>query len=725
MAKTEAKKGKRPPTETRVLYGEGTGQAVTEARLRAMIDAFDGFIYVCSRDYRIEYMNERLIARTGRDATGELCYKALHDREDICPWCINERVFAGETVHWEIQSPKDRRWYSIVNTPVSNPDGSVSKQALIRDVTDAKRTESDLKHALNRLEHEVEIRTAELRMKNRQLTEEIVDRRRAEEALAASEERHSSVIDNVGIGISLISPNMEILDLNRQMRNWFPDIDVAQKPICHRAFNVPSRDEICPWCPTVMTLQDGQVHESVTETPSGDDVRHYRIVSSPVMDRDGRVTAAIEMVDDITEHFRAQRAVADSEARYRAIFETTGTATMIVDEDMTISMVNAEFEKESGFSKAEIEGKRSWTEFIHSDDLERMKAFHVQRRIDPESVPRSYEVRFHDRSGRIRNVTMTVSLIPGTKKSVASLMDITVLKQAEERLMESERFLTDVINFLPDATFVIDSDGKVIAWNRAIEEMTGVPAAEMIGKGNYEHAIPFYGERRPILIDLALKPDRRYEGTYVSTERGETVLIGEAYMPALKGGDVYLHGTASVLRDTSGDIIGAIESIRDITERRRMEEALRKREEELENKSQNLEEMNTALRVLLKHREEDKSELEERLLSNVKKLVVPYVEKLRKSRLTDEQASYVEILDDHLQDILSPFLRNLGTKHLNLTPKEIQVASLIREGKTSKDIAEILGVSARAVDFHRDNIRIKLGIKNKKANLRSYLLSSF
>jgi len=518
-----------------VLYGEGMGQAVTDARLRAMINAFDGFIYVCSRDYRIEYMNERLIARTGRDATGELCYKALHDREDVCPWCINERVFAGETVHWEIQSPKDRRWYSIVNTPISNPDGSVSKQALIRDVTDTKRTESDLKHALGRLEHEVEIRTAELRMKNRQLTEEIIDRRRAEEALAASEERYSSVIDNVGIGISLISPNMEILALNRQMRKWFPDIDVTQKPICHRAFNAPSRDEICPWCPTTMTLQDGQVHESVTETPSGDDVRHYRIVSSPVMDRDGRVTAAIEMVDDITEHFRAQRAVADSEARYRAIFETTGTATMIVDEDMTISMVNAEFEKESGLSKAEIEGKRRWTEFIHSDDLERMKAFHIQRRIDPESVPRSYEVRFHDRGGRIRNVTMTVSLIPGTKKSVASLMDITVLKQAEEKLKESERFLSDVINFLPDATFVIDGDGKVIAWNRAIEEMTGVAAAEMIGKGNYEHAIPFYGERRPILIDLALKPDRRYEGTYVSTERGETVLIGEAYMPALRG----------------------------------------------------------------------------------------------------------------------------------------------------------------------------------------------
>ncbi len=719
------KKGARGPEASQAKPAVGKNPAEIEARLRAMIDSFDGFIYICSRDCRIEYMNERLIERTGHDGTGEICYKVLHDRGEICPWCINDRIFNGETVHWEIQSPKDRRWYSIVNTPIYNPDGSISKQAMIRDISHTKRAESDLKHAMDRLEHEVEIRTAELRMKNRQLTEEIFDRKRAEEALAASEERYRSVIDNVGIGISLISPSMEILALNRQMRNWYPDINVEQKPVCHRAFNNPPCEEICPWCPTALTLQDGQVHESVTATPSGDGIRNYRVVSSPVLDREGRVTAVIEMVDDVTEHFKAQQAITDSEARYRAIFETTGTATMIVEEDMTISMVNAEFEKESGFSKAEIEGKRRWTEFIHSDDLEQMKTFHFRRRIDPESVPRSYEIRFRDRDGRTRNVNMTVSLIPGTKKSVASLMDITVRKLAEERLKESERFLGDVINFLPDATFVIDSDGKVIAWNRAIEDMTKVPASEMIGKGNYEHAIPFYGERRPILVDLALTPDKRYEGTYVSTERGETILIGEAYMPALKGGDVYLHGTASVLRNSAGNIIGAIESIRDITERRRMEEALRRREEDLEVKSRNLEEVNTALRVLLKHREEDKSELEEKILSNVKKLVVPYVEKLRKSRLSDEQASYVEILDDHIQDILSPFLRNLGTRHLNLTPKEIQVASLIREGRTSKEIAEVLGVSARAVDFHRDNIRIKLGIKNKKANLRSYLLSSF
>jgi PAS domain S-box-containing protein len=725
VAKTDTRKKKKDAGDGRVRRWRDASPAELGAWLRALIDSFEGLIYICSPDYRIEYMNDRLIERTGYDGTGESCYRVLHDRDDVCPWCINERVFNGETVQWEIQSPKDKRWYSVINTPIHNPDGTFSKQALIRDISETKRIENDLKHALDRLEHEVEIRTAELKMKNRQLSEEIVDRRRAEEALAASEERYRSVIDNVGIGISLISPRMEILALNSQMRRWFPGIDVAAKPVCHRVFNDPPREDTCPWCPTALTLKDGQVHESVTDTPTGDGVRNYRIVSSPVLDREGRVTAAIEMVDDITEEFRARQAVVDSEAHYRAIFQTTGTATMIVEDNMTISMVNDQFEKESGYSKGEVEGKKKWTEFMHEDDVEQMKTYHFQRRIDPSAAPRNYEIRVKDRDGRVRNVSATVSLIPGTKKSVASLMDITVRKQAEERRKESERFLGDVINFLPDATFVIDREGVVIAWNHAIEEMTGIPAADMIGKGNYEYAVPFYGDRRPILIDLALKPDSRYEGTYVSTERRDTILVGEAYMPALKGGDVYLHGTASVLRDDDGKVIGAIESIRDITERRRMEEALRRREEDLELKSRNLEEVNTALRVLLKHREEDKSELEEKILSNVKKLVVPYVEKLRKSGLSDEQGSYVEILDEHLQDILSPFLRNLGTRHLNLTPKEIQVASLIREGKTSKEIAEVLGVSARAVDFHRDNIRIKLGIKNKKANLRSYLLSSF
>lgn len=116
-----------------------------KARYRAMINAFEGFIYICSPDYRIQFMNERLIRRTGHDATGEFCYQALHDLDAVCAWCPNERVLAGETVQWEINSPKDGRWYQMSNTPVENADGSISKQAMITDITDRKLAEDEKK----------------------------------------------------------------------------------------------------------------------------------------------------------------------------------------------------------------------------------------------------------------------------------------------------------------------------------------------------------------------------------------------------------------------------------------------------------------------------------------------------------------------------------------------------------------------------------------------------
>ena len=115
-----------------------------EAHYRAMVEAFDGLIYICSRDYRVEFMNRHFIERTGRDARGELCYKALHNLDAVCPWCVNDRVFKGETVRWELQSPKDHRWYYIVNTPIYHEDGTLSKQSLLFDITDRKRMEEEV-----------------------------------------------------------------------------------------------------------------------------------------------------------------------------------------------------------------------------------------------------------------------------------------------------------------------------------------------------------------------------------------------------------------------------------------------------------------------------------------------------------------------------------------------------------------------------------------------------
>ncbi len=141
------------------------------------------------------------------------------------------------------------------------------------------------------------------------LREEIAERMQAEKKLRASEELFSSIFTNIGIGISLISPEMEVIFLNPVMKKWSPHIDVNQHPICYRSFNVPPRDEICSYCPTIQTFRDGQIHISITDTPMVGGNRHFRIISTPVLAADGSVSAVIEAVEDITEKKRMEEDV--------------------------------------------------------------------------------------------------------------------------------------------------------------------------------------------------------------------------------------------------------------------------------------------------------------------------------------------------------------------------------------------------------------------------------
>ena len=157
----------------------------------------------------------------------------------------------------------------------------------------------------------------------------------------------------------------------------------------------------------------------------------YNVTS--LFDKDGNIIGRFGVARDITESKRIEKMLRESESRYRTIFENTGTATMIIEEDKTISLINKEAKKLYGYSKKEIEGKKKWTEFVVEEDLEKMKGYHEQRRVDSASVPKRYEFRLIDKKGSIRDILLSIDVIPGTKTSVASLLDITERKQAENR----------------------------------------------------------------------------------------------------------------------------------------------------------------------------------------------------------------------------------------------------------------------------------------------------
>jgi DNA-binding NarL/FixJ family response regulator len=154
-----------------------------------------------------------------------------------------------------------------------------------------------------------------------------------------------------------------------------------------------------------------------------------------------------------------------------------------------------------------------------------------------------------------------------------------------------------------------------------------------------------------------------------------------------------------------------------------LEILVQERTQQLDIETQKLEEVNTALRVILNQRNEDKVRIEETILSNLKELVFPYIHSLRKLERNKQKKAYIEIIESNLNSIIEPFAKRLSSKFINLTPMEIRVADMIKHGKSTKDIAELFSLSQKTVESHRSIIRRKLGLTNTKANLRSFLLS--
>ena len=284
-----------------------------------------------------------------------------------------------------------------------------------------------------------------------------------------------------------------------------------------------------------------------------------------------------------------QQRLERAEERSRMLLESAGEGIFGVGKDGLVNFINPAALAMLGFTTEEVIGQKIHPLIHHTHPdgtpypVEDCPMHHTLTRgtiskVDDEILWRKDGTYF----------PVEYSSVPITKNSTTSgsvvvFSDITERKQAEEALKNSEQRLSQIINFLPDPTFVVDNEGTVLTWNQAMEKITGVKAAAMVGKGNFEHALPFYGERRPILIDLVKNWDAEYEQKYLSVKKEGANLIAESYHPSLGGKELYLHATAGLIYDAAGEVAGAIESLRDITEKKKADDIIRESEERLSN----------------------------------------------------------------------------------------------------------------------------------------------
>ena len=375
----------------------------------------------------------------------------------------------------------------------------------------------------------------------------------------------------------------------------------------------------------------------------------------------------------------------------------------------TATILGYSSEDELGTSQEE------WNKFTHPDDWPQVK----QALLDHfEGRTEYYEAEYRAQTnegewkwilghGRVTKRDSKGKPI----QAIGTHVDITKLKQTEFELRNSEERFRRLVENAPFGLLIMDEDRNIEYFNPKFQRLFGYTQEDLPDIQTwFKKAYPDESYRQKIINLWEEMEDE-------STPEGE--LTPHTFSVRCKNGETKVINFRHVILRDNKHLV----TYEDITAQAEAEEALKKREKELEIQSQNLEEVNTALRVLLQRREEDQQQIEERVLLNVKDLVLPYVAKLEKSRLTDQQESFLSILKSNLNEIVSPFARRLAATHINLTPKEIRVANLIKEDMSTKEISEMLYISESSVEFHRHNIRRKLGLIKKKINLKSYLQS--
>ena len=571
------------------------------------------------------------------------------------------------------------------------------------------------------------------------IVRDISERKRAEKALRESEEKYRILVEQANDGILIVQDGM-IKFANRRLAE--ANGRTVEELVNTNFLDYVRPDEVPIVANRYRQRFAGEDVEQVYETV----LLHKEGYEIPVEVNAGAITyqerpAIFAFIRVTTERKRAEEELRESNETLEALISSSPLAIFAIDPESKVTIWNPAAENIFGWTEGEVLGQ--YLPIVPPDKS--AEHHELRARAFSGNTFTGVEVSRQRKDSKLIDVSLSTAPIYDSRGRVKSIMavleDISERKRAEEALRESEDRYSSLFKnnhsvmllINPENAAIVDANPAACSfygWSH--EELTSRRITD-INTLKREQVFQEMKRAQSRKVQQFLFRHRLANGEIRDVEvySGPIIIDGKQLLYSIihdiserRLAEEELEEAHGRLEQRAFELSELNEKLQqEIEERKLVEQKLRKREAELETKANELEEVNVALRVLLKRRDEDKTELGEKIMFNVKELVLPYVERLRKAKLTSQCAAYVNILESNLNDIISPFALKLSSKLLGLTPTEIQIANLIKEGKTTKDIAVMLNLSPRTVEFHRNNIRKKMGIKNKKANLRSHLQS--
>jgi PAS domain S-box-containing protein len=480
------------------------------------------------------------------------------------------------------------------------------------------------------------------------------------------------------------------------------------------------------------------------------DIRWIQARGQIVCDNKGDVEYVTGVFYDITRHKKAEDELRKSERFLQNIFDAIQDGISVLDKNLNVIQINNTMVKWYAHAMP-FKGKKCYE--IYHGRTEPCEICPSIRALEEGSLQMDIVplVESGQSVGWLELYSFPLLDAEGSPSGIVEYVrNITERMEAEQALRESEQRFRTVADFTYDWESWIAPDGTYEYISPSCQRITGYSANEFLIDAKLLEKIVHPGDRKLLIRHLKDEieiMDAQTVEFRIKTHSGDERWIAHICQPVYgndgsflgrrasnrditekKQGETALRQAHSELekrvKERTAELIKTNKELRkEISNRKKAEKALKQKGIELEAKTIGLEEANTALKVLLKQREDDKVELEEKVLLNVRELVFPYLEKLKMKKLGEKQQAYIGIIESNLNDIVSPFVHGLSSRLIKLSPTELQVTNLIKQGNTTKEIAEIMNLASSTIDFHRNNIRKKIGIKNKSINLKTYLSS--